>query len=322
MATDTEPAASPAAAGGRARTRRRVRRDRPTGRQPGEPRPAVAYLYVAPALVVFGCFMAFPLLHAVWLSFYEWDGLSLGTWVGLGNYHDVLTNPELRAPFVHSLVLLVFFSALPIVLGMVLAAVMSRARLRGGGLFRTAIFLPQVVTMVVVAIAWRAIYAPDGPLNELLSAVGLGGLRQVWLGDPSYALPAVGLVGTWVGTGLCMVLFLAGLSKVPRELYEAATLDGAGAVRQFLAVGLPALRGELAVAMTLTIVAALRTFDLVYVMTGGGPGTATRVPSFEVYRWSMQEGKVGYGVTIALLLTAVILLATMLVNRISEREPA
>jgi raffinose/stachyose/melibiose transport system permease protein len=290
-------------------------------RAPGEPSAAVGYLYVAPALVVFGCFMAFPLLHAVWLSFYEWDGLSLGTWVGLGNYRDVLTDPELRAPFGHSLVLLVFFSALPIVLGLALAAVMARMRLRGGGFFRTAIFLPQVVTMVVVAIAWRAIYAPDGSLNDALRAVGLGSLAQVWLGDPTFALAAVGLVGTWVGTGLCMVLFLAGLSKVPAELYEAATLDGAGAVRQFLAVGLPALRGEVAVALTLTTVAALRTFDLVYVMTGGGPGTSTRVPSFEVYRWALQAGKVGYGVTIALLLTAVILLVTVLVNRVAEREP-
>ncbi|MGH3367111.1 MAG: carbohydrate ABC transporter permease [Nocardioidaceae bacterium] len=295
----------------------------PSGRgAPGEPRPAVAYLYVAPALVVFACFMAWPLLHALWLSFYEWDGLSVGTWVGLANYRDVLVDPELRAPFVHSLVLLVFFSALPIMIGMALAAVMSRARLRGGGFFRAVIFLPQVVAMVAVGIAWRDIYAPRGALNDALSAVGLDGLRQVWLGDPTYALSAVGLVGTWVGTGLCMVLFLAGLSKVPRELYESATLDGAGPVRQFFAVGLPALRGEMAVALTLTIVAALRTFDLVYVMTSGGPGTSTRVPSFEVYRWSMEEGKVGYGVTIALLLTAVILTVTVLVNKVAEGERA
>lgn len=294
---------------------------RRSGGPPGQPR-SVGYLYISPALLVFACFMAWPLLHAIWLSFYEWDALSVGTWVGLGNYHDVLTDPQLRAPFVHSLVLLIFFSALPIVVGMTLAAVMSRAALRGSGFFRTVIFLPQVVAMVVVAIAWRDIYAPKGPLNDALSFVGLDGLTRAWLGESAYALMAVGLVGAWVGTGLCVVLFLAGLSKVPRELYESATLDGAGAFRQFLAVGLPALRGELAVAMTLTIVAALRTFDLVYVMTRGGPGTSTRVPSFEVYRWSMQEGKVGYGVTIALLLTAVILLVTILINKVAEGDEA
>lgn len=264
--------------------------------------------------------MAWPLLHALWLSFYEWDGLSVGTWVGLGNYHDVLTDPALREPFLHSLVLLVFFSLIPILLGLVLAGVMSRAALRGSDVYRTVIFLPQVIAMVVVAIAWRDIYAPEGPLNDVLHAIGLDGLTRAWLGEHSTALVAVGIVGSWVGTGLCMVLFLAGLSKVPRELYESATLDGAGPVRQFLAVGLPALRGELAVALTLTVVAALRTFDLVYVMTGGGPGTSTRVPSYEVYRWSMQEGKVGYGVTIALILTALIMLVTIAINKVAEGD--
>jgi raffinose/stachyose/melibiose transport system permease protein len=122
---------------------------------------------------------------------------------------------------------------------------------------------------------------------------------------------------------LCVVLFLAGLSKVPRELYEAARLDGAGAVAEFFAVSLPALRGELAVAVTLTIVAALRTCDLVYILTpGGGPGDSTTVPSYEVYRMSFERGRVGTGVTIALLLTAVILLATVLVNRFAERDDA
>jgi raffinose/stachyose/melibiose transport system permease protein len=139
-------------------------------------------------------------------------------------------------------------------------------------------------------------------------------------------LVAIGLVGTWVGTGLCTVLFLAGLSKINRELYEAARLDGAGAFHEFRAISLPAVRGELAVALTLTLVAALRTFDLVYVMTGGGPGDASRVPSYEVYDRAIQEGQVGTGITVALVLTAVILLVTWVVNRIADdpeaRDPA
>ncbi|MPZ62963.1 MAG: ABC transporter permease subunit [Propionibacteriales bacterium] len=267
--------------------------------------------------------MLWPLVRAVGLSFYEWDGLSLGVWVGLDNYRAVFTDPGLRSPFVHSLVLLAFYSAVPIVIGMALAGLMARgvstgSGLRGLGFFRTVLFLPQVVTLVVVAIAWRDIYAPDGPLNELLRALGLDALAHAWIGESDYALPAVGLVGTWVGTGLCLVLFLAGLSKVPRELYESARLDGAGPVREFLVVGLPALRGEIAVALTLTIVAALRTFDLVYVMTGGGPGTATTVPSYEVYKRAFQDGEVGSAVTLALLLTAVILAATIAITRVAE----
>ena len=284
---------------------------------PGEPR-RVAYLYVAPAVIVFGLFLLAPLLHAVWLSFYEWDGLSVGTWVGIENYVDVLTDPELRAPFVHAAVLVVFFSFIPVLLGMVISSLMVRARLRGLGFFRTVLFLPQVIALTVVAVAWRDIYAPQGPLNDVLRAVGLDGVARGWLGDESFALIAIGVVGVWVGTGLCTVLFLAGLSKVPRELYESARLDGAGFLREFRAVSVPALRGELAVALTLTMVAALRTFDLVYVMTSGGPGYASTVPAYEVYDRAMQKGQVGTGVTIAIVLMVLILLATMLINRLSE----
>jgi raffinose/stachyose/melibiose transport system permease protein len=286
---------------------------------PGEPR-RVAYLYILPAFVFFAGFMAWPLLHGFWLSFFEWDGLTVGTWVGLDNYHSVLTDPELREPFLHSLILVIFFSAIPIVLGLTLAGLMMRARLRGMPFFRTVLFLPQVIAMVVVAIAWGHIYAPDGPLNDLLRTIGLDDLTHAWLGEPSWALVSVGVVGTWVGTGLCLILFLAGLSKVPRELYESARLDGAGAVREFLNVGLPALRGELAVAMTLTMIAALRTFDLVYVMTpNGGPDRSTAVPSYEVYKRAFVDGEVGTAVTVAIVLTAIILVVTIGINRFAER---
>lgn len=295
---------------------------RSPSRAPGEPR-LVAYAYVAPALLVFGLFLLAPLAYAVQLSFFEWDGLGLGTWVGLDNYVAVLTDPELRAPFVHALVLVVFFSLVPVTLGLVLAALMTRSRVRGAGFFRTVIFLPQVVALTVVAVVWRQIYAPTGPLNDALRLVGLDGLARGWLGDADWVLVAIGLVGTWVGTGLCTVLFLAGLAKVGRELYEAARLDGAGFWTELRAISLPAVRGELAVALTLTMVAALRTFDLVYVMTSGGPGNASRVPSYEVYDRAIQEGDVGTGITVALVLTALILLATWLVNRIAgDGEPA
>jgi raffinose/stachyose/melibiose transport system permease protein len=280
----------------------------------------VAYLYLAPALLVFALFMLAPLGYAVQLSFFEWDGLGLGTWVGLDNYVAVFTDPELRAPFAHALVLVVFFSFLPVALGLLLAALMTRARVRGAGFFRTVIFLPQVIALTVVAVVWRQIYAPTGPLNDLLRAVGLDGLARGWLGDPDWVLVAIGLVGAWVGTGLCTVLFLAGLSRIGRELFEAARLDGAGFFREFFAISLPSVRGEIAVALTLTMVAALRTFDLVYVMTGGGPGNASRVPSYEVYDRAILEGQVGTGITVALVLTAVILGATWLINKIADPD--
>ena len=276
----------------------------------------MGYLYIAPALVVYAAFLLFPLLRAVQLSFYEWDGLTLGIWVGLRNYADIVADPALRAAFGHAAVLVVFFAVIPTAVGLVLAAVVARARVRGLAFFRTVIFLPQVVAMVVVAVTWRQIYAPDGPLNDALRFIGLGDLARGWLGDFDLALPAVGLVGTWVSIGLCFVLFLAGTGKIPRELYDAARVDGAGPIREFTSVTLPALRNELVVALTLTVIAALRTFDLVYVTTGGGPGNATTVPSYEVYRRAFELGEVGSAAAIGVTLTVVILLLNLVIARI------
>ena len=251
---------------------------------------------------------------------FAWDGITPGEWVGLDNYEAVFADPDLRAAFLHSLVLLVFYSVIPIVIGLLLAAAMSRTRVRGLAAFRTILFLPQVIALVVVAVMWRMIYAPaSGLLNESLSLVGLGALTQNWLGDFDIALPAVGLIGTWVMYGLAMVLFTAGVQKIPQSLYDAARVDGAGPVREFFAVTLPGLRSEMAVALTLTTIAALRNFDLVYITTGGGPGGATSVPAFEVYERAFQSGEVGGASAVGVCLAAVIFLLAFGINRIADR---
>jgi raffinose/stachyose/melibiose transport system permease protein len=286
-------------------------------RAPGESR-LVGYLYVLPALVVFALLVVVPLGQSVWYSLFDWDGLSVATWAGLSNYTGLLTDPTLRGPFVHALVLLVFYSALPIGVGLLLAAAASRVRVRGLSFFRVALFLPQVLAMVVVAVAWRWIYAPDGLLNQTLRLVGLDGLTRAWLGDFHLALPAVGVAGTWVGFGLCMVLFLAGVQSIPVELYEAARLDGAGPWQEFRAITLPALRPQVAVAATLTIVAGLRNFDLVYLTTAGGPGDSTAVPAYEVYHRAFETGQVGAGAAIGVALTVLIFVLTVTVSRLVE----
>jgi raffinose/stachyose/melibiose transport system permease protein len=286
---------------------------------PGEPR-RIGYLYAAPAFVFFAAFVLAPLGHSFWLSLFEWDGVTLGTWVGLDNYGDVVSDPALRRAFLHALVLIVFYALLPVAIGLLLAGLLARVRVRGLALFRTVLFLPQVIAMVVVAVMWRMIYDPrDGALNELLRAIGLGSLAQSWLGDFDLALPAVGLVGTWVWYGLAMVLLTAGVQKIPPSLYDAARVDGAGMVREFFAVTLPALRGEVAVALTLTTIAALRNFDLIYITTRGGPGDATSVPAFQVYSRAFETGQVGSAAALGLSLTGVIFAISLGINRVAER---
>jgi raffinose/stachyose/melibiose transport system permease protein len=289
-------------------------------RAPGEPR-RVAYLYLAPALLFYLIFAFGPLLYTAWLSFFKWDGLTVGTWVGLDNYDKVINDPDIRASFGHSLELIFFYAVIPVVLGLALASVIAHARVRGVTFFRAVLFLPQTIATVVVAIAWVWIYAPSGPLNSALDAVGLGAVSRGWLGDFRWALPALGVVGSWVMFGLCIVLFLAGIQKIPLSLYEAARVDGAGRVREFFAVTLPGLRGELAVTLTLTTIMALRTFDLIYISTNGGPGTTTTVPSVLVYQNAFANGRVGLAAAVAVVLTLIIFVVAFAITRIVDRDP-
>jgi raffinose/stachyose/melibiose transport system permease protein len=312
--TATASAGSPAAAEAAREPVGAGSRERP----PGEPR-LVGYLYLLPAFVVFALFVLAPLAHAAYISLFNWDGLTVGTWAGLSNYGDVFSDPGLRSSFAHGLVLIVFYAVLPLLIGLLLAGVMARARVRGLAFFRTILFLPQVIAMVVVAVMWSMIYDPsNGALNRALGWFGISG--KAWLGDFTWALPSVGLIGTWVYYGLAMVLLTAGVQKIPSSLYDAARVDGAGPFREFLAVTLPGLRGELAVALTLTIIFALRSFDLIYVATAGGPGTSTTVPSYLVYQNAFSNGRVGLAAAVAVVLTIIIFAVAFLVTRVVERD--
>jgi raffinose/stachyose/melibiose transport system permease protein len=165
--------------------------------------------------------------------------------------------------------------------------------------------LPQVIASVVIGVAWRWVYSDRGTLNQVLSALGIGENRA-WLGDFEWALLAVGLIGSWVMTGLCMVLFLSGVGRIDSDLYDAVKIDGGGAFREFFTVTLPGLRPELTVAATITIIAALRSFDLVFVTTKGGPGKETIVPGTEIYRLAFRENALGEAASMAILLSIII----------------
>lgn len=296
-----------AAAGRASGRRRRVRR-------------LVGLVYIAPALAVYAGIVIVPTLQSVNYSLYQWDGVTAARWVGLRNYAAFLTDPELRQSIAHVGVLVGFFAVLPIVLGLISAALLSRHRRPGFAAFRWVIFLPQVLTSVVVAVLWKQLYGADGPINQALSAVGLSALRRDWLGDFTLTLPALGLIGTWTTLGLCMVLFVSGSASIPSNLYDAARVDGAGPVREFFAVTLPGLRPQIAVALTLTVTGALRTFDLVWLTTRGGPGTTTITPAFLLYTKAFSIGDVGAAAAIGVVLAIACLLVSLIIIRLSERE--
>jgi raffinose/stachyose/melibiose transport system permease protein len=273
-----------------------------------------------PALTTYVLFVAVPWVHTASLSFYRWDGVGPGTWAGLGNYTEVLGDPVLTSALEHSLLFIAFYAVIPIVFGLLLAATLADRKICGGAAARTILFLPQVVPLVASGIAWRWMYARSGVVDQILSAVGLGGITRAWLGDFTWAFPAVGLVGSWAMLGLCLVFFLTGIAKIDRALYEAARIDGAGAVREFLAITLPSLRNEISVALTITVIAALSSFDVVYATTGGGPGTSTIVPAVLIYRLAFTDGRVGTACALAVVLSILISVLVLGINRLSREK--
>jgi raffinose/stachyose/melibiose transport system permease protein len=281
----------------------------------------VGWAFVAPALLVYAIFVLRPLYLTVEYSLYRWDGIGASTWVGLDNYGKVFTDRDLYDSVLNAVELIAFFSAIPVLLGLVIAATIRRiATSRLALVARTVIFLPQVIPLVAAGIAWSWLLSSTGTVNQLLSAVGLHRLTRAWLGDFSTALPAVGVIGAWVLLGLCTLLLLAGMSKIDPSLYEAARIDGAGPWREFRSVTVPALRQEIGVCVTVTVIAALASFDVVYISTQGGPGNATMVPGLEIYYLAFSQREVGLASALAVVLVALVLVCVLPVQWLTREE--
>ncbi|WP_433317478.1 carbohydrate ABC transporter permease [Micromonospora sp. CA-269861] len=310
---------------GSAPTGRGDRRARPTPTRAHRSRWARAagtgWLYVLPALVMYAVFVLRPLVLTLQYSLYDWNGIGVARWVGLDNYLTVFTDSDLLKIIGNAVVLIVFFSFIPVALGLLVASMVRRITTGAfGTVVRTILFLPQVIPLVAAGIAWSWLLSSNGLVNQVLRAVGLGGLARAWLGDFDTALPAVGVIGAWVLLGLCTILLVTGMSKIDPALYEAARLDGAGPIREFLAVTLPSLRQEIGVCLTVTIIAALASFDIVYISTSGGPGLQTTVPGLEIYRLAFSQRQVGLASALAVVLMLLVLACVLPIQRLSRGE--
>lgn len=285
------------------------------------PRHWSALLWVAPALGIYAVFVLYPMLQSVQYSFYDWDGIGPATPAGLDNWKAIFTRPELLHSVEHAFVLIVFYTVLPVGLGLVAASLIRELR---SGAFntvaRTVLFIPQVLPLVAAGIAWTWMYSTNGLVNQILRAVGLGRHTRAWLGDFTFALPAVGVIGVWVMLGFCTVLLLAGIGRIDPSLYEAARLDGAGRISEFFAVTLPGLRRELVVCTTFTMIAALASFDVIQISTQGGPGYQTMVPGVEIYRLTFLQQHVGEASALAVFLAALVLVVIWPIQRLGREK--
>jgi raffinose/stachyose/melibiose transport system permease protein len=277
--------------------------------------------FALPALVMYVMFVLRPMAATLQYSFYDWDGITPANFVGLENYRRVLTDPMLVSSIWHAFFLVIFFTLLPVAGGLIVAALLQEIRLRGlGSTVRTALFLPQIIPGAAAAVAWVWMFSANGTVNQILSAVGLDGLTRAWLGDFTWSLPAVGVIGAWLGLGFCTILLISGIGKIDTSIYEAAKLDGAGFFSVFTAVTLPGLRQEIGVCVTVTIIAALASFDLVFMSTQGGPGTSTMVPGVLIYQLGFTESRVGLASALAIVLTALVLTVILPIQRLFREK--
>lgn len=266
-------------------------------------------MMLAPALMFLAVFVFVPVVLVVIGSLYDF-GLTSQHWtfVGLGNYVRAFGDGVFWTALRNNLIIVIGSIVLQVGMGTVLAAMLDRGVSVGRTLMRTIIFAPMVISSVAVGLIWLIILDPNvGPMNAVVKAVGLTPPRLGWLGDPTIAIWVVLGIAAWQYTGFMMVLILAGLQAVPKDLYQAAALDGATGLRAFWYITLPSIRNVLIVAVLITTVGGFKVFDLIYVTTGGGPANATQVLGTYIYLQAFNIGNMGYAdaISVVLLLIAV-----------------
>ncbi|MFI5909788.1 carbohydrate ABC transporter permease [Dactylosporangium sp. NPDC051541] len=281
--------------------------------------------FLIPGLLLVGLVVAVPLLMTVGTSFTEWSGVGPPRWIGLDNYDRLLHDDRFWLSFKNIAFMIVAMAVVPTLLGLFLAALLfdyvaPRLGGRTARALRNGFYLPQVLPLAVTGIVWSWILNPNfGVLNTILDKVGLGALARNWLGDEHYALYTVMAVMVWVQVGYPVVMFMAGLQRVDPELYEAASLDGAGWWQRFTRIAVYQIRPEIGVVLITTTIAALKVFAQIFVLTGGGPGGSTMVPSYFAWQQYFGSVNVGYASAISTVLAVLIVALTFAFIRVQTR---
>ncbi|MFF4619873.1 carbohydrate ABC transporter permease [Nonomuraea jabiensis] len=278
------------------------------------------WLYLAPSLLLFLVVIVVPFLMNVGASFTRWSGVGTPRWIGFDNYTRLLKDERFWQSFQHNVGLIVAMAIVPTAIGLVLAAALfdyigKKFGPRTASALRAMYYLPQVLPVAVAGVVWGWMLHPSyGAINQIF------GLDLDWLGDPDLALATVMAVMVWFQLGYPVVIFMAGLQRVDPAYYEAAEIDGASWWRRFWHITIPQIRPEIFVVLLTCTIAALKVFGPIFVLTRGGPGNATMVPSYFSYLNFFQKSNVGYGSAIATVLALIIIVVTFLFLRVQERE--
>lgn len=284
------------------------------------------YLYMIPGMLGFGLLVLVPLIANVAISFTTWKGGVIAPkYIGFQNYERLLADAAFWGSIQHTLLFIISMTIVPILLGLVLAAVLFdyiSAQFSEGlsSFFRAGFYLPQILPLTAAGVLWGWILNPIGIINAVLKAIGLDFMARNWLGDANYALWAVSAVIVWIQVGYCLVVFMSGLARVDPSLYEAAELDNASWFGRFRYITIPMLMPEIFVVALTTLIAALKVFAPIYVLTAGGPDNATTVPSYLSYYHFFTTNRVGYAAAIATLQTAMTIVLGIVFLRMQSRQ--
>lgn len=289
---------------------------RPRGRR----RSLAPFVFLAPATLILTVFLLYPLISSFRLSLLDWNGLGdTGRYVGLANWGTLLGDGHFWSAARNNILLAVFSVLIQLPIAVILAVVLDNAG-KGSRLLKILYFLPLLMSSVALGVLFKNFYDPNfGPLNALLETIGLGALQQDWLGDTRLSLGAVIAVVCWQNIPFYMMLFLAGLASFPPELAEAAKLDGASETTIFWRIKLPHLKGTLRTGALLAIIGSLRYFDLIYVMTGGGPEGASELMATYMYRTVFASFQLGYGSTVASAMFIIVTVIAAIALRLTKR---
>jgi raffinose/stachyose/melibiose transport system permease protein len=280
------------------------------------------WLFLAPALVIYASVVVYPMVYSAWLSFYRWDMISpTMTYVGFGNYVELFTkNRVFRIALVNNVIWTLLSLVIPTGLGLILALVLN-GRFRGSTFFRSVFYFPAILSLSIVGLIWTWMYHPTlGLINQTLEWLGLHSLTHAWLSEPGMALYAAMVAASWHNAGLPMLLYLAGLQTIPPELQEAARIDGASRRQVFWHVTFPLLRETSLVVLAITAINSLKVYDIIYVMTYGGPANLTQVLGTWMYFLTYNYNSVGLGTAIAVILFGLTLIFAIPYTRYMGRE--
>jgi ABC-type sugar transport system permease subunit len=292
----------------------------------GRGRNRAGYLFILPTVVLFLAFVAWPMLRAVYFSFTTYSGYGTPEFVGLDNFARLGEDPVFRGALIATVVFTAATTILQTVFPMAAAILVNTLWRRAGIIVRTILFLPSVISFVVTGIVWQLIYDPNlGALNHVLDSLGLTGFAEGWLGNPATVLPAIAVVSVWQSLGLYMLIFFAGLQGIDPTLYEAARIDGANAWQRLTRITVPTLRTITGLVVTLNVINGMKTFDLIFVMTQGGPNHASDV--LGTYLYSLAFGtlagsvpEVGYGTAVSIVVVALCAVAVLVQFAVNRRS--